>query len=101
MEVSSLFSAFAKHGVAHRGLHGPLTYQNSPLSFRLAVEWGYPFETDVHLSKDGSLFLNHDHDLVYQAGVPGLIEKMGDAEIEGYSLPDGPCTATARSYRTG
>ena len=89
MEVSSLFSVFAKHGVAHRGLHGPLTYQNSPLSFRLAVEWGYPFETDVHLSKDGSLFLNHDHDLVYQAGVPGLIEKMGDAEIEGYSLPDG------------
>ena len=89
MDVQRLFDILRERGVAHRGLHGPLAYQNSPLAFRLAKEWGYPFETDVHLSKDGKLYLNHDHDLIYQAGEKGVIEDMTEAEISRYRLPDG------------
>ncbi len=85
----STFARLAEKGVAHRGLHGPLAFQNSPLAFRLALEWGYPFETDVHLSKDGELFLIHDHDLIYQTGEPGIIEELASEEIASYSLPDG------------
>ena len=71
---------------AHRGLHGDGAPENSMAAFRRAVEGGYGIELDVHLLKDGSLAVLHDHSLKRTAGADVLIEDITPADLANYRL---------------
>lgn len=65
------FYGLAAYSYAHRGLHDAARGlpENSLRAFRLAAEFGYGAELDVHLSKDGRLVVMHDESLLRTAGV--------------------------------
>lgn len=71
---------------AHRGLHGNGAPENSMDAFRRAVEGGYGMELDVHLLKDGSLAVLHDHSLKRTAGADVIIEDLTAADLPNYRL---------------
>ncbi len=77
-------------GVCHRGLHDETRSENGMKAFENAIEHNMAFELDVHLSKDGILFVCHDSDLLRMTGKEGHIEELTSKEIkEGYRLHDG------------
>ena len=76
--------------VAHRGLHNSVYTENGLKAFQNAIENGFPFELDIHLTKDGQLVVCHDDDLKRTTGKEGIIEELTLAEIkENYRLLDG------------
>ncbi len=78
------FYGLAAYSYAHRGLHDierglP---ENSLRAFRLAAEYGYGAELDVHLSKDGRLVVMHDESLLRTAGVDRKIADCTTQELD-------------------
>ncbi|MBQ6431408.1 MAG: glycerophosphodiester phosphodiesterase [Oscillospiraceae bacterium] len=78
------FYGLAAYSYAHRGLHDierglP---ENSLRAFRLAAEYGYGAELDVHLSKDGRLVVMHDESLKRTAGVDRNIADCTAQELD-------------------
>ena len=71
---------------AHRGLHGSSAPENSLEAFRRAVEGGYGMELDIHLLKDGSLAVLHDHSLQRTAGADVNIEDLTAEELKIFRL---------------
>ena len=71
---------------AHRGLHKPGVPENSMAAFRAALEGGYGIELDVHLLKDGTLAVIHDHSLKRTAGADVQIEDLTAGELRQYPL---------------
>ena len=71
---------------AHRGLYGDGVPENSMAAFRAAMDAGYGIELDVHLLKDGSLAVIHDHALVRTTGCDGKIEDLTADQLANYSL---------------
>lgn len=71
---------------AHRGLHGNGIPENSMAAFRAALEAGYGIELDIHLLKDGSLAVIHDHALVRTTGCDGRIEDLTADQLANYPL---------------
>lgn len=71
---------------AHRGLHGNGTPENSMAAFRKALDMGYGMELDVHLLRDGSLAVLHDHSLKRTAGADVLIEELTAEDLQRYRL---------------
>ena len=71
---------------AHRGLHKPGIPENSMAAFRAALEKGYGIELDVHLLKDGTLAVIHDHSLKRTAGADVQIEELTAEELRQYHL---------------
>jgi glycerophosphoryl diester phosphodiesterase len=68
--------------VAHRG-GSALAPENTFEAFDLAVRLGADaIETDVRLSKDGTVFVFHDEETARLTGDPGTIEARGGAEVE-------------------
>lgn len=87
--LDQIFASF-ENGVAHRGLHDDIRPENSKAAFAHAIEKGLPFETDVHLTADHRLVINHDHELLRVTGKDGTIEKLTLKEIkDNYRLHDG------------
>lgn len=87
--LDAIFSSFSR-GVAHRGLHDETRPENSKAAFENAIREGLPFETDIHLTADHRLIVNHDHELGRVTGKGGLIEELTLDQIkEGYRLKDG------------
>lgn len=76
-------------GIAHRGLHGNGITENGLKAFQMAVDNDMAFELDVHLSKDGVLYVCHDDSLLRTTGKEGIIEELTSKEIEEYRLLDG------------
>ena len=74
--------------IAHRGLHDEKKGipENSMTAFRLAVEKGYPIETDLHLTADGEIVLFHDQTLERMCGVGKKPEEMTLTELKALSL---------------
>lgn len=92
--LSLIFDSF-KNGVAHRGLHDENHPENSKAAFLNAIEHNLPFETDIHLTVDHKLVVNHDHELLRVTGKDGTIEKLTLKEIkENYRLKDGSTLLT-------
>lgn len=82
------FYGLAAYSYAHRGLHDidrglP---ENSLRAFRLAAEYGYGAELDVHLSKDGRLVVMHDESLLRTAGVDKKICDCTAQELDALHL---------------
>ncbi len=73
---------------AHRGLHSEGIPENSMAAFRAAKEHGYGIELDVHLMKDGTLAVIHDHSLKRTAGADVQIEDLTVADLENYRLEE-------------
>ena len=71
---------------AHRGFHGNGVPENSMQAFRLALEYSYGVELDVHLMADGELAVIHDSSLKRTAGVDVKIEDLTKADLDRYSL---------------
>ena len=67
---------------AHRGLHDEALPENSMAAFRAAPEQGYGIELDLHLIKDGSLAVLHDHTLKRMTGREGKIEDLTAPELK-------------------
>lgn len=87
--LQKIFNSF-QNGVAHRGLHDDARPENSKAAFAHAIEEGLPFETDVHLTKDHRLVINHDHELGRVTGKDGTIEQLTLEQIKSdYRLKDG------------
>ena len=75
---------------AHRGLHSEGVPENSMAAFRAAKNAGYGIELDVHLMKDGTLAVIHDHSLLRTAGVDVQIEDLTRADLDAYYLEGTP-----------
>lgn len=82
--VAEQWEALSRYRYAHRGLHNNQTPapENTLAAFRLARDWGYGSELDVHLTKDGQLAVIHDSDLKRACGVEGIVEDMTLAELQ-------------------
>lgn len=77
-------------GVCHRGLHDETRSENGMKAFSNAIENDMAFECDIHLSKDGVLFVSHDADLERMTGKKGIIEELDSKTIKAdYRLHDG------------
>lgn len=73
---------------AHRGLHSEGVPENSMAAFRAAKNAGYGIELDVHLMKDGTLAVIHDHSLLRTAGLDVKIEDLTRADLDAYYLEE-------------
>ena len=73
---------------AHRGLHNETHPENSLSAFNAAREHGYGVELDLHLLKDGTLAVFHDHTLIRMTGKEGKIEDLTAADLKQYHLND-------------
>lgn len=73
---------------AHRGLHDLSNGipENSLAAFRNAAANGFGAELDVHLSKDGRLFVMHDENLRRMTGYDANICDLTSAELEQFTL---------------
>ncbi len=72
--------------IAHRGLHGKDVPENSLAAFLRAAEAGYAVETDVRLSKDGTLVVFHDDTLTRMTGDPRAVSACTLRELKELSL---------------
>lgn len=79
---------FTGWNYAHRGLHDreKTIPENSLRAFKLAAENGYGIELDVHLSKDGKVFVFHDDTLNRVCGVEGRAEDKTYDELSKLKL---------------
>ena len=75
--------------IAHRGL--ALEHPENTLgAFTAALNSGADIlETDVHLSRDGSVIVAHDPDLTRVAGRPGLVADFSERELAEIDLGSG------------
>ncbi len=74
---------FVQEPIAHRGYHWVAGIdENSWEAFELALEAKVPIECDLHLSKDGEVFIHHDHDLLRMTGNPHLISELSSHELK-------------------
>ncbi len=77
-------------GIAHRGFHDGNRTENGLEAFSAAIEKGFAFEYDIHLSKDGRLIVVHDSDLKRVTGREGKVEELTLKAIkDDYRLLDG------------
>ena len=73
--------------IAHRGLHNPTTLiENSLEAFQAAIDYNYPIELDLHLSKDGEVIVFHDHSLQRLTGKNAYIWDLTLPEIKALRL---------------
>ncbi len=74
---------------AHRGLHDGVRPENSIAAFKAAVEKGYGFEFDLHLTSDGRLAVMHDDTIFRMCGEDRKVCESSLAELRAFPLPDG------------
>lgn len=74
------------HVFAHRGLHNNTHPENSLSAFKAARDNGYGIELDLHLLKDGTLAVFHDHALIRMTGKEGTIEDLTAEDLSRFHL---------------
>jgi glycerophosphoryl diester phosphodiesterase len=67
--------------IAHRGLHGPGTPENTMAAFRAAIGAGYAIECDLHPSADGVPVVFHDDALERLTGERGFLRDRTAADL--------------------
>lgn len=80
--------------LAHRGLHGPGTPENSLAAFAAARDAGVGVELDVHVTADGTPVVLHDHDLRRVAGVDLDVRRHPLGAVREHVLADGSIVPT-------
>ena len=71
---------------AHRGLHGEGRIENSRAAFRAAIAADHGIECDVQASRDGEVFVFHDHDLARLTGRAGEVAATPAGALAAISL---------------
>lgn len=79
--------AFDGKYIAHRGLHGGETVENTLEAFRKATEKGYGVELDIQLSSDGIPVVTHDYDLKRVFGVEKKVNSLTCSELNALGVP--------------
>ena len=75
--------------IAHRGMfNNPTIPENSLAAFRRALDFSYPIELDVQLTKDNVLVVFHDDNLKRITGVDKLVKDCTYSEIKKLFLFD-------------
>ncbi len=72
--------------VAHRGVVGKDSPENSLSAFSAAIKRGLPIELDIHLTKDKKLVVFHDYTLLRMCGKLKIIELNNYSKIKDYPL---------------
>jgi glycerophosphoryl diester phosphodiesterase len=81
LTFNDLLNAVPLVPFAHRGA-GLLAPENTMAAFEHAVALGYPvIETDIQASRDGTLYVYHDKNLVRLTGTNAQIANLSDADI--------------------
>lgn len=71
---------------AHRGLHGSGRIENSRAAFAAAIAAGHGIECDVQISRDGEIFVFHDHELDRLTGSAGPLVDRNATQLEAIRL---------------
>jgi glycerophosphoryl diester phosphodiesterase len=80
-------SAFENKYIAHRGLHGGDTVENTLEAFKKAVDKGYGVELDIQLSSDKIPVVTHDYDLKRVFGVDKKVKDLSCEELNNIGVP--------------
>lgn len=73
--------------IAHRGVHDNITIpENSLKAFQKALDFNYPIELDVQLTKDNVLVVFHDFDLARMTKNKEHIQKMNYEDLKNIYL---------------
>lgn len=87
--INSVFHVF-RNGLAHRGLFSSTIPENSKAAFLNAINYGLPFETDIHMTKDKRIVVCHDSELSRLTNKKGIIEDLSFDDIQkNYRLGNG------------
>jgi len=89
LSLPDLPAPFLARPLAHRGLHGGDTPENSRAAFVVAMDGGYGIELDLQLSADGQAMVFHDYDLARLTGHKGAIQTKTAAELAALTLKNG------------
>ena len=79
--------AFENKYIAHRGLHGGDTVENTLEAFRKAVDKGYGIELDIQLSSDKIPVVTHDYDLKRVFNVDKKVASLTAEELSAIGVP--------------
>ena len=87
MKHPSVIYSLCANKFAHRGLYDNDSIpENSMAAFRKAIECGYAFEFDVHLTKDDDVVVFHDYSLDRICGDSRKIEDTDFADLKDMKL---------------
>lgn len=78
---------FEERYIAHRGLFGEGSPENSLSAFERAARAGYGIELDVQLTADSKLAVFHDAALDRMFGADGVVSKMTYEELSRHRFP--------------
>ena len=75
--------------IAHRGLHNDSIQENTIEAFKNAIKHNLPIELDIHILKDNTIVVYHDHNLkrLYKKDIPikeldyKKLSKLTDNEV--------------------
>ena len=67
--------------IAHRGLHNSQIPENTLPAFYKCVYKNYIIELDIHILKDNTIVIYHDHNLKKLTGVNKVIETLSYAQL--------------------
>jgi glycerophosphoryl diester phosphodiesterase len=67
--------------IAHRGVHNSLIPENTLPAFVKSVDKNYIIELDIHILKDNTIVVYHDHNLKKLTGVNKVIETLSYAQL--------------------
>ena len=72
--------------IAHRGLHTDGIPENSLAAFEEAAKCGYPVETDVRFTRDGTLVTFHDDTVDRMTDASGKVSAFSGADLTSLTL---------------
>jgi len=87
--LPDLPAPFLARPLAHRGLHGGSTPENSRAAFIAARDGGYGIELDLQLSADGQAMVFHDDELDRLTDHIGAIQQQTSDELAQIHLANG------------
>ena len=67
--------------IAHRGVHNSTILENTLPAFVKCVDKNYIIELDIHILKDKTIVVYHDHNLSKLTGVSKVIETLSYAQL--------------------
>ena len=73
--------------IAHRGLHGAGSFENTLSAFEAAIQGGYNIEIDVHILADDELVVFHDNTLERIFGENIDLQDLTYDQLSRYTLP--------------
>lgn len=67
--------------IAHRGVHNSIISENTLPAFAKCVDKNYIAELDIHILKDNTIVVYHDHNLSKLTGINKIIETLSYPQL--------------------